>query len=128
MFISPAWAQAAAGGSGFSDMLPNIMMMGAIFAVFYFLLIRPQQRKAKEHKEMLGKLRRGDRVVTGGGIIATVAKVVDENEVVVEIAEGVRTRIVRSTITGVVARSEPAKDKDDDEAEEKPKVRAAGGK
>ena len=128
MFISPAWAQAAAGGNGFSDMLPNIMMMGAIFAVFYFLLIRPQQRKAKEHREMLGKLRRGDRVVTGGGIIATVAKVVDDNEVVVEIAEGVRSRVVRSTITGVLARAEPAKDDKEDEPEEKPKVRAAGGK
>ncbi len=77
---------------------------------------------------MLGKLRRGDRVITGGGIIATVVKVVDDSEVVVEIAEGVRTRIVRSTITGVVARSEPAKDDKEDEPEEKPKVRAAGSK
>jgi preprotein translocase subunit YajC len=128
MFTSPAWAQAAAGGNGFSDMLPQIMMMGAIFAVFYFLLIRPQQRKSKEHKEMLGKLRRGDRVVTGGGIIATVVKVVDDNEVLVEIADGVRSRIVRSTITGVLARSEPAKDDKEEQAEEKPKVRAAGGK
>jgi preprotein translocase subunit YajC len=126
MFVSTAYAQAADGGAaaGLMSFLPLIL----IFVVFYFLLIRPQQKKLKDHKTMLEAVRRGDRVVTGGGIIATVAKVVDDNEVIVEIAEGVRAKIVRSTITGVVARSEPAKDDKEDEPEEKPKVRAAGGK
>jgi preprotein translocase subunit YajC len=122
MFISPAWAQGLGGGS---DALVQFLPLVLIFVVFYFLLIRPQQKKAKEHKEMLTKLRRGDRIVTGGGIIGTIAKVVDDSEISVEIAEGVRVRVLRATVSAVVARGEPAKDKDDEE--EKPKVRAAGG-
>jgi preprotein translocase subunit YajC len=88
--------------------------------VFYFLLIRPQQKRAKDHKAMLSALRRGDRVVTGGGIIGTVAKVVGDDEVAVDIAEGTRVRVVRSTITTVLARTEPVPGKDtakDDAAE-----------
>jgi preprotein translocase subunit YajC len=83
-----------------------------IFVVFYFLLIRPQQKRAKEHKTMLSALRRGDRVVTGGGIIGTVAKVVGDDEVAVDIAEGTRVRVLRSTITTVLARTEPVAGKD----------------
>ena len=123
MFISPAWAQAAGGGGG--DALIQILPLVLIFVVFYFLLIRPQQKKAKEHKEMLAKLRRGDRVVTGGGIVGTVAKAPEGDEVMVDIAENVRVKVVRATISAVISRSEPVKDS---EAEEKPKVRAAGGK
>jgi preprotein translocase subunit YajC len=91
-----------------------------IFVVFYFLLIRPQQKRAKEHKVMLTNLRRGDRVVTGGGIIGTVAKVVGDDEVTVDIADGIRVRVVRSTITTVLARTEPVggKDKEDAAADE----------
>jgi preprotein translocase subunit YajC len=91
-----------------------------IFVVFYFLLIRPQQKRAKEHKAMLTALRRGDRVVTGGGIIGTVAKVVGDDEVAIDIAEGTRVRVVRSTITSVLARTEPVSGKDSakDDAEE----------
>jgi len=94
-----------------------------ILVVFYFFLIRPQQQKAKEHKTMLGALRRGDRVVTGGGIIGTIAKVVSDEEVLVEIADGLRVRVVRSTITGVTAKTEPVaakSDKEKDEAEPAP--------
>ena len=104
MFISPAYAQGAGGGAGtFEALLPLIL----IFAVFYFLLIRPQQKKMKQHKEMLGTMRRGDRVVTGGGIIGTITKVLNDNEVTVEIADGVKVRVQRSLISAVLAKTEP---------------------
>ncbi|MGH7100725.1 MAG: preprotein translocase subunit YajC [Stellaceae bacterium] len=79
-----------------------------IFVVFYLFLIRPQQKKAKDQKAMLRALRRGDRIVTGGGIIGTVARVVSDQEVSVEISEGVRVRVLRSTITSVLAKPDPA--------------------
>ncbi len=104
MFISPAYAQAAAGGgSGFEALLPLVL----IFVVFYFLLIRPQQKKMKSHKEMLGAVRRGDKVVTGGGIIGTVSKVVDDDELAIDIADGVKVRVRRSLIANVVSKTEP---------------------
>ncbi len=106
MFISPAYAQAAGGdGSGFQALLPLVL----IFVVFYFLLIRPQQKKMKQHKEMLGAVRRGDKVVTGGGIIGTVTRVVDDHELSVEIAKGVRVKVQRGTISGIIAKTEPVK-------------------
>ena len=79
-----------------------------IFAIMYFLLIRPQQKKVKEHQAMVGALRRGDKVVTQGGMIAKVTKVKDDNEIEVEIAEGVKVNVVKSTITTVVSKTEPA--------------------
>ena len=83
MFVSPAYAQATGGGAGgFEAFLPLIL----IFGVFYLLLIRPQQKKMKEHKATLNAIRRGDKVVTGGGIVGTVTKVIDDLEVTVEIA------------------------------------------
>jgi preprotein translocase subunit YajC len=117
MFVSPAYAQAAAGTGMFNlGSLEQFMPLVLIFAVFYFLLIRPQQKRAKQHKEMLGQLRRGDRVVTSGGIIGTVNKLVSDTEVAVEIAEGVRVRVVRGTITEVLSKTEPvAAGKDDGE-------------
>lgn len=96
-----------------------------IFVVFYFLLIRPQQKRARAHKEMLGSLRRGDRVVTGGGIVGQVAKVGTNDEVTVEIADGVRVKVIRGTITSVLARTEPVKGGKDDDADEEP-VEAPG--
>jgi preprotein translocase subunit YajC len=106
MLISTAYAQA----TGVFD--PNtaiqFLPLVLIFVVFYFLLIRPQQRKTKEHKTMLDALRRGDRVVTGGGIIGTVARVDSPEEVIVDIADGVRVRVMRSTITSVLAKPDPA--------------------
>jgi len=108
MWISTAYAQ----GTGIFDQnaLVQFLPLILIFVVFYFLLIRPQQRKAKDQKAMLGALRRGDRVVTGGGIIGTVARVdnPEAEEVVVEIAENVRVRVLRSTITTVLAKPDPA--------------------
>jgi preprotein translocase subunit YajC len=107
MFVSPALAQAggeaAAGPDAFMSLLPIVL----IFVVFYFLLIRPQQKKLKQHKEMLAAIRRGDRVVTGGGIIGTVTKVVDDNEIMLEIAEGVRVRVQRAMISTVLTKPEP---------------------
>lgn len=111
MFVSTAFAQAASGpgapAAGFDVMafLPLIL----IFVVFYFLLIRPQQKKMKEHKEMIDNIRRGDRVVTGGGIIGVVTRVGNDDELTVEIAEGVRVRCVRSTVNLVLAKTEPAR-------------------
>jgi preprotein translocase subunit YajC len=80
-----------------------------IFAIMYFLLIRPQQKKVKEHQAMVEALRRGDQVVTQGGLIGKVSKVKEDNEIEVEIAEGVRVRVVRSTVAQVLSKTEPAK-------------------
>ena len=106
MLISPAFAQAPGGAEG--AMIMQILPIVLIFAVFYFLLIRPQQKKMKQHREMVAALRRGDRGVTGGGIIGTVAKVVNDNEILLEIAEGVRVRLVRSQVTEILSKTTPA--------------------
>ncbi len=108
MFISPAFAQAAGGGGVFGS-LGGLLPLILIFAVFYFLLIRPQQKKARLHKEMLAALRRGDRIVTGGGIVGTVTKVVDDNELTVEIAQGVKVRVQRGMVAAVLAKTEPVR-------------------
>ena len=81
-----------------------------IFAIMYFLLIRPQQQKVKQHKAMVEALRRGDQVVTQGGLIGKVSKVKDDSEIEVELAEGVRVRVVKSTIAQVLSKTEPAKE------------------
>src|SRR6185312_3923556 len=107
MLITPAYAQAAAGGGDASSMLVQIAPLALIFVVFYFFLIRPPQQKAKQQRSMLDAIRRGDRVVTGGGIIGTVAKVVNPDEVQIDIADNVRVRVVRSTIAQVLAKTEP---------------------
>ena len=106
MLISPAYAQDAANGGGFD--LIQLLPLVLIFAVFYFLLIRPQQKKMKEHKIKVAAMRRGDKIVTGGGIIATVTKIVDDNEAVVEITDGIKVRIIKSTVSDVLAKPEPA--------------------
>jgi len=110
MLITPAYAQAA--GAGGSDMLVQFAPLALIFVVFYFFLIRPQQQKAKQTRAMLDAIRRGDRVVTGGGIVGTVSKVINNDEVQVDIADNVRVRVVRSTISQVLARTEPVAAKD----------------
>ena len=108
MFISPAFAQDA-GGFGFGG-LGGILPLILIFVVFYFLLIRPQQKKVKEHRTMLDALRRGDKVVTNGGIIGQIMKVVSENELDLEIADGIRVRVMRGMISSVYARTDAADD------------------
>ena len=89
----------------FGQFIPLIL----IFAIMYFLLIRPQQKKVKEHQQMVEALRRGDQVVTQGGLIGKVAKVKEDNEVEVELAEGVKVRVVKSTIAQVLTKPAPAK-------------------
>jgi len=110
MFISTAYAQTAGAGDGAFGLggMAQLLPIVAIFVIFYFLLIRPQQRKAKEHKALLASVRRGDRVVTGGGILGVVTKVVDEHHVQVEIAEGVRVKVLKSTIADIPSRTAPA--------------------
>jgi len=124
MLISEAWAQAG-GGAGGSDFLVQLFPLILIFVVFYFLLIRPQQAKVKAQREMLGGVKRGDRVVTGGGIIGLVTKVISDNELQVELAEGVRVRIIKQTITDIVARGESVRGAKDAEDDEKPMLPAA---
>jgi preprotein translocase subunit YajC len=108
MFITPAQAQGffggGEGGGGLGAFFPIIL----IFVVFYFLLIRPQQKKVKQHREMLNVVKRGDRVLTGGGIIGTVTRVKDNDELVVEIADGVKINVLRGTLSDVLSRTEPA--------------------
>ena len=118
MLISEAWAQGA-GGAGGGDIFSMMFPLVLIFAVFYFLLIRPQQKKMKDHREMLAAVRRGDKVVTGGGIIGTVAKVTSDDELQVEIAEGVKVKISRSTLASVMSKTEPLKEP---EKKEKPQA------
>jgi preprotein translocase subunit YajC len=102
MFI----AQAAPGAGDFVGMiLPLVLIMG----VFYFLLIRPQQQKAKEHQAMLSKVAKGDTVVTHGGLIGKVTKIVDDNEIQVEVGENVKVRVLRGGIHEVRSKGEPAK-------------------
>ncbi len=99
MLISTAYAQDAAGLVGAAtQFLPLVL----IFGVFYFLLIRPQQKKQKEHREMLKAVKRGDRVLTAGGIIAQVTRVKEGvDEIEVEIAPNVRVNVLRATITDI---------------------------
>ena len=80
-----------------------------IFAIMYFLLIRPQQKKVKEHQAMVEAVRRGDQVITQGGLIGKVSKVKEDGEIEVEIAEGVKVRVVKATLSQVVSKTEPAK-------------------
>lgn len=105
--ITPAFAQGSLGGSG--DMILQLVPFLLIFVIMWFLIIRPQQRRAKEHAEMVRNVRRGDIVVTTGGIVGKVTKVTDDPEIEVEIAEGVRVKLVRGMIAEVRSKGEPVK-------------------
>ena len=111
MFISPAFAQAGPFGlSGdSSSMIVQFMPLILIIVIMYFLILRPQQQRMKRHQEMVKALRRGDTVVTNGGLVGKVTKVVDEEQIEVEIADGVRVRQLRSMVSEVRAKSEPVK-------------------
>jgi preprotein translocase subunit YajC len=104
MLISSAHAQAAAGGKGM-DYILNLLVFVPIIAIFYFLIFRPQQQRMKQHKTMVSGVRRGDTIVTSGGMVGKVTKVIEEDgkdaEVEIQIAENVRVRIVRSTLADV---------------------------
>ena len=108
MFITPAVAQTSAA-PGVNDIFGMMLPLLLIMVVFYFLLIRPQQRKMRDHQQMVKNVRRGDTVVTSGGIVGKVAKVVDDNEVLVDIAENVQVRIMKSALSEVRTKGEPVK-------------------
>ena len=114
MLISPAYAQSGGGLGGMESLLPLVL----IFVVFYFLLIRPQQKKAKTHREMLGNLRRGDRIVTNGGLIGKIIRIPNEAELIIEIAEGVKVRVLRGMISEVSAKTERARDRKREQEDE----------
>ncbi|MDE0944824.1 MAG: preprotein translocase subunit YajC [Alphaproteobacteria bacterium] len=105
MLISTAYAQA--GGAPGGDMFVQLMPLLLIFVVFWFFLIRPQQKKAKEHREMVSNVRRGDQVVTAGGMFGKITKVIDETTVQIELAENVRVKVVTSTLTDVLNKGAP---------------------
>ncbi len=117
MFITPAFAQTAATSST-TDVISSFVPIIMMFAIFYFLVLRPQQQRQKEHQSQLQGLRRGDVVVLGGGIIGKVIKIPAEgDEVQVEIADNVRVKVIRATISSVLNRTEPAKADDGDKAD-----------
>jgi preprotein translocase subunit YajC len=119
MFVSKAFAQTsgAAGAGGFSiDTLQQFLPIILIFVVFYFLMIRPQQKKAKAHREMVNALRRGDRVLLQGGIFGQVAKVVSDTEVLVEIADKVQIKVTRGAVAEVLEKTQPVSGGDDAKA------------
>jgi preprotein translocase subunit YajC len=105
--ITPAFAQGATGGSG--DIILQLVPFLLIFVIMYFLIIRPQQRRVKEHQELVKNVRRGDTVVTSGGIVGKVTKATDDPELEIEIADGVRVRLVRGMISEVRTKGEPVK-------------------
>ena len=109
--ILMSMVQAAPAGepSGTAGLLVGILPWILIFVIFYVLMIRPQQRRVKEHQEMVKNVRRGDTVVTSGGIVGKVTKATDDPELEVEIADGVRVKLVRSMISEVRTRGEPVK-------------------
>jgi preprotein translocase subunit YajC len=110
MLITPAFAQTASPGGG-GDFIVQLVPFILIFVIMYFLIIRPQQRRVKEHREMISAIRRGDVVVTAGGLIGKVVRVVSDGEVKIEIADGVQVRAVKSTLAEVRARSEPVRER-----------------
>ena len=105
MFISPAYAQAA-GGAGGAATITQFIPLILIFVIMYFLILRPQQKRMKDHRNMVAALKRGDQVITQGGLIGKVVGVRDD-ELDVELAQGVRVRVVRSSIAQVVNRTAP---------------------
>src|SRR3954452_24990433 len=109
MFISPAFAQGTSfGGDG--GMLFQLLPFVLIFVIMYFLLLRPQQKRVKAHAEMVKNVRRGDTVVTSGGLVGKVTKVVDDDQMEVETADNIRVRQVRSMVSDVRAKGEPVKE------------------
>jgi preprotein translocase subunit YajC len=108
MLVSPAYAQAAGGAPPGFDLV-SLLPLVLIFVVFYFLLIRPQQKKMKQHREMIGALKRGDRVLTSGGIIGTVIKEEGDTELLVEIAKDVRVRVARHMVSDLLSKPQAGK-------------------
>jgi preprotein translocase subunit YajC len=111
MLISPAYAQGSPFGGG-TDMLTSLLPFVLIFVIMYFLILRPQQKRVKQHGEMVKNVRKGDTVITSGGLVGRVTKVVDDDQIEIEVADGVRIRQMRQMISDVRAKGEPVKDED----------------
>lgn len=107
MLITPAYAQGLGGGT---DMITSLLPFVLIFVIMYFLILRPQQKRVKAHAEMVKNVRKGDTVITSGGLVGKVTKVVDDDQVEIEVADGVRVRQMRQMVTDVRAKGEPVKD------------------
>ena len=110
MLITPAFAQAAGAAGDTNSMLMSLLPFALIFVIMYFLILKPQQKKLKDHQELVKNIRRGDTIVTNGGLVGKVTKVVDDDQVEMEIADGVKIRQMRQMISGVRTKGEPAKD------------------
>jgi preprotein translocase subunit YajC len=115
MFISPAYAQGSmgslfGGAGGDGGVLMSLLPFVLIFVIMYFLILRPQQKRVKVHQEMVKNTRRGDTVVTNGGMLGKITKVVDDDTLEIEIADGVRIRQMRTMVTDVRSKGEPVKD------------------
>jgi preprotein translocase subunit YajC len=110
MLITPAFAQAAGAAGDTNSMLMSLLPFALIFVIMYFLILRPQQKKVKEHAEMVKNVRRGDTIITSGGLVGKVTKVIDDDTVEFEVADGIRARQMRQMITGVRAKGEPLND------------------
>jgi len=108
LFSTAAYAQGTGASAG-PGLIESLAPLVLIVVIFWFLILRPQQKKMKAHKEMVNKVNRGDTVVTAGGLIGKVAKVKDDTEVEVDFGEGVRIRVVKSTLSDVRVKGEPAK-------------------
>jgi preprotein translocase subunit YajC len=109
MFITPAFAQASPFG-GEASLITQLLPFILIFVIMYFLILRPQQKRVKAHQEMVKNVRRGDTVVTSGGLVGKVTKVIDDDQIEVELAEGIRVRQVRTMVSDVRAKGEPVRD------------------
>ncbi|MBI1172008.1 preprotein translocase subunit YajC [bacterium] len=107
MFVTAAYAQTV-GGAGAGSAVASFLPLVLIFGIMYLLLIRPQQKKMKDMKAMIDAVRRGDQVLTGGGIFGKVTKVGDDGVLEVEIADGVKVKVAKQTITQVMSKTEPA--------------------
>jgi len=112
MFVTPAYAQAAGApaGGGLTDILVQLMPILLLVVIFWFLIFRPQQKRLKAQQAMLGAIRRGDTVVTTGGIVGKVTKAVEGEDLEVEISQGVKVKIVRSMVADVRSKAEPVND------------------
>ena len=109
MFVTPAFAQAASP-LGDLGMIGQLLPFALIFVIMYFLILRPQQKRVKQHAEMVKNVRRGDTVVTNGGLVGKVTKVIDDDQREIEIADGVRIRQMRQMVADVRAKGEPVKE------------------
>ncbi len=123
MIISPAFAQAAAPAGGGGDLFIQLVPFILIMVIMYFLMIRPQQQRLKAHQAMVASLKRGDVVVTAGGIVGKVVKVLENDEILVEISENVRIKVIKNTVADLRSKTEPvaadAKSRSDDDDEKK---------